>query len=44
MIPQFLESEAVPQFQESEADHSDDEDGYPWDFDAGGDLGNYDED
>jgi hypothetical protein len=25
-------------------DHSCDEDGYPWDFDVGGDLGNYDDD
>jgi len=29
---------------EREWDHSDDEDGYPWDCDRGGDLGNYDED
>jgi hypothetical protein len=33
-----------PSFLEPVVDHSDDEDGYPWDCDRGGDLGNYEED
>lgn len=32
----------MPDYIPSEAD--DDEDGFPWDCDSGGDLGNYDED
>lgn len=29
---------------EQDIDEQDDESGYPWDFDNGGDLGNYGED
>ena len=37
-MPDWSEREAI-----SEAELSDDEDGYAWDSDRGGDLGNYDE-
>lgn len=34
----------APVFEEPDVDETDDEDGFSWDFDRGGPLGNYDED